>query len=101
MCLVVPKAGVGWVERAPAIRVPQHKPRASPHLPSLVLSCFPTAPPTRLNTIRSRVEKDKGSILLEAQSHLPLGALGPDFQCSSPSFDHQLQHNFLPDVLMT
>ena len=116
MCLVVPQA-VGWMVWTctshqaastqaqgvlicpPLTHSPTPPTPLPPPLPLPLLTCFP-APPTRLSTISSRVEKDKSSILLEAQSHLPVDALGPSFQCSSPSFENQPHYTFLCNVVM-
>ena len=88
MCLVVPR--VGWVERAPVIRVLNPSPG---RLPSPAHSFAFPAPPPRDSPPQpslAGVSKRTGvQILPEAQSHLPVGALGPSSQSSSPSLDHQ------------
>ena len=81
----------GWlVERAPVIRVLNPSPGRHPS-PAHSFA-FPAPPPRGRPPQPSLagVSKRTGvQILPEAQSHLPVGALGPSSQSSSPSLDHQ------------
>ena len=89
---------VGWVERAPVIRVLNPSPGrhpspahsfAFPAPPPRGRSPPPPPPPPPQPSLAGVSKRTGVQILPEAQSHLPVGALGPSSQSSSPSLDHQ------------